>query len=338
MNTPIIIDAWKGKKTDKTPIWLMRQAGRYLPEYREIRAKAGSFLDLCFNPALAAEVTMQPVHRFDVDAAILFSDILVIPFALDQKLTFVENEGPKLQPISDAQSLVFNDFESCLAPILETVANVRAALPKDKALLGFAGSPWTVASYMIEGGGGHDFSKIKAMAHVDLQHILDVVVDATIRYTVAQIEAGADAIQLFESWAGVLSDDDFDDLVIKPNQTIVAALKKQYPDVPVIGFPRTDKVEDVRRFSSQTGVDAVGLSQDIPFKLGQDLQRLVCVQGNLAPELLLQGGDAMVRKSQEICDAWGDGPFVFNLGHGVIKETNPDYVAQLVETVHGSKP
>ncbi len=337
MENPMIIDAWKGRKTPRIPLWLMRQAGRYLPEYRELRAKAGGFLNMVYNPELAAEITLQPLARFDLDAAILFSDILVVPQALGQGLRFAEGEGPVLDELN-LKALDEGRVLPFLQPVMETVAQVRGRLPKDKALIGFAGSPWTVASYMVEGRGGHDFAKIKAMPAASLQAVTDVLVRATVAYLDAQVRAGAQAIQLFESWAGVLTGAEFDRWVIAPNRSIVAQLKAMHPDVPVIGFPRTGNREDVARYMRETRVDVVALSQDIGgVWAASALQPSVCVQGNLDPELLLEGGDAMLEAATVICAQMGHGPFVFNLGHGVIKETNPDHVAALVNCVHGVK-
>ncbi|MCB1538314.1 MAG: uroporphyrinogen decarboxylase [Rhodospirillales bacterium] len=337
MDEAVIVQAWKGRKTDVIPLWLMRQAGRYLPEYRALRAKAGGFLDMVYNPGLAAEITLQPLRRFDLDAAILFSDILVVPHALGQDLRFAEGEGPVLGDL-DIGKLDEGRVAGFLAPVIETVAKVRDGLPRGKALIGFAGSPWTVASYMVEGRGGHDFSRIRGMEAGKLQILIDILVRSSVAYLDAQIRAGAQAVQLFESWAGALGGADFERWVIAPNRAIVSALKTQHPDVPVIGFPRTDNREDVVRYAHETGVDAVGLSQGIePAWAAKAIQNQVCVQGNLDPALLLAGGDTMTAGARAVCDKLGGGPFVFNLGHGVDKMTNPDHVSQLVETIHGFK-
>ncbi len=337
----MMIQALEGHKTDFIPLWLMRQAGRYLPEYRAVRAKAGGFLDLVYNPDLAAEVTLQPVRRYALDAAILFSDILVVPHAMGMGLRFAEGEGPLLDAIADVDGLKHLDETGALhrlAPVMETVAKVRAALPQGRTLIGFAGSPWTVASYMVEGRGGHDFAALKGWAARDavgFQQLIDMIVRVSVDYLDAQIAAGAHTVQLFESWAGVVSGQDFDRWVIAPNRQIVEALKKRHPCVPIIGFPRTDILVDVQQFAALTGVDAVGLSQGIdPAWAARNLQGQVCVQGNLAPELLLEGGSKMLDGARAVCEALADGPFVFNLGHGVIKETDPDHVAALVDFVH----
>lgn len=344
MGDVMIIDAWMGKRTERVPLWLMRQAGRYLPEYREIRAKAGGFLAMAYNPEYAIEITLQPLKRFDLDAAILFSDILVLPHALGLKLEFLEGEGPKLETVSsevELSKLQENGFLQRLQAVLDAVAGVKAKMPQSKALIGFAGSPWTVASYMVEGQGGHDFVRIKNWAFHDpagFQRLMDLLVRTTVEYLSAQIQAGAQAVQIFESWAGMLAGDDFVRWIAAPNAAIVKALKTQHPHVPVIGFPRTDNAVDVARYVAEIGVNAVGLSQGIePAWAAQNLQPKVCVQGNLAPELLLQGGRAMLDGVENICMALDGGPFVFNLGHGVIKETDPDHVAALVDAVHGFK-
>ncbi|MBU6235104.1 MAG: uroporphyrinogen decarboxylase [Alphaproteobacteria bacterium] len=334
-----IVKAWNGKRTDKVPMWLMRQAGRYLPEYREVRAKAGGFLNMVYNPAIAKEITLQPLKRFDLDAAILFSDILVVPHALGLKLAFMEGEGPKLDVVTDATRLNENGFLDRLAPVMDTVAAVKADLPKGKALIGFVGSPWTVASYMVHGEGGHDFALIRNFAKLEpdaFQRIIDVLVRVTISYLDAQVRAGAEAVQVFESWASAVTGDDFKRWVVAPNAAIVAGFKKLHPHVPVIGFPRTAKTDDLLAFD--IGCNAIGLSQDVaPEWAAKHLQTRVCVQGNLAPELLLEGGAKMEETAKNICLSLDGGPFVFNLGHGVIKETDPSHVAALVETVHGFK-
>lgn len=338
-NRKMIVEAWQGKRTDRVPLWLMRQAGRYLPEYRELRAKAGGFLNMVYDPALASEITLQPLRRFDLDAAILFSDILVVPHALGLKLQFLEGEGPKLDTIDNAAALCEDGFIMRLEPVMETVSKVWADLPQGKALIGFAGAPWTVASYMVHGCGGHDFGLIKSLAANDpvrFQGIIDVLVKSTVEYLDAQVRAGAEAVQVFESWAGAISGEDFLKWVVRPNAAIVEAFKKLHPDVPVICFPRTANRDDLMAFD--VACNAIGVGEGImPDWAASHLQGRYCVQGNLAPELLLKGGRDMTASALSICEALDEGPFVFNLGHGVIKETNPDHVAALVEAVHGFK-
>lgn len=299
---------------------------------------------MAYNPAYATEITLQPLRRFDLDAAILFSDILVVPHALGLGLEFLEGEGPKLQTVSsfeDILNLREADVLPRLTPVMEAVANVRAKMPKDKALIGFAGAPWTVASYMIEGGGGHDFSKTVSMAKNNQDvflRLIDVLVRSSVVYLDAQIKAGAQAVQLFESWAGVLSGDDFRRWVIEPNARIAKAIKSAHPEVPFIGFPRTDNADDLYAFTAGIGADCIGISQDIaPDWAAQNIQQRLCVQGNLDPGLLLKGGSDMTLAAENICNALDEGPFVFNLGHGVIKETNPDHVADLIRVVHTHK-
>ena len=339
-----ILEVWKGKQSTRVPVWLMRQAGRYLPEYRQVRASVGGFLDLVYNPALAAEVTLQPVRRFDVDAAILFSDILVVPHALGLKVEFPEGEGPRLQTVHDTKDLLKLDMAGApaiWAPVCETIGRVRTGLPEGKALIGFCGSPWTVASYMVHGEGGHDFARIKAWAIHDsagFSKLIDVLVEASIAYLDAQIRAGAQAIQIFESWANVLTGALFDRWVIGPNARIAAGIRALHPSVPLIGFPRTVNEGDVAHFAEKAGFDALSIGENIaPSWAAQTIQKTMCVQGNLAPSVLLNGGDTMRRAALSICHELAGGAFVFNLGHGIIKETDPAHVAELVKLVHDFK-
>ena len=323
----------------------MRQAGRYLPEYRAVRAKAGDFLDLCFSPDLAVEVTLQPVRRYGFDAAILFSDILVVPHALGQAVCFVEGEGPKLAPVRQAQDLYrlsadrLRGVKSPLAPVYETVAAVRNALPAETALIGFAGSPWTVACYMVEGGISREFHVVKRWAMGDPEGfapLIDLIVEATIEHLSRQVEAGADVLQLFDSHAGVLPDGAYERWVIDPNRRIVAALRAKYPDIPVIGFPRGSGAR-YEAFVAATGVSAVSVDSAVPVAwAAQTLQPHAVVQGNLDPVYLLGGGAAMRRAARSIMEGLGHGPMIFNLGHGVIKETPPEHVAELVACVRGA--
>lgn len=322
----------------KPPFWLMRQAGRYLPEYRATRAQAGGFLDLCLAPDLACEVTLQPLRRYGMDAAILFSDILIVPHALGQKVGFAEGEGPRLDPIRDTAGLARLDpagLHDRAAPVYETVRRIRAALDKDfrqTALIGFAGSPWTVACYMVEGAGSKEYQHVKEWAFRDpagFQQLLDILVDATIEYLSAQVRAGAEAVQLFDSWAGAVPSGWFDAWIIKPTRRIVAALKARHPGLPVIGFPR-QAGHNLELFVAATGVDGVSLDPSVPVAwAAKALQPKVTVQGNLDPVLLIAGGDGLRRGVSEILEAWSGQPFIFNLGHGIIKETPPEHVALL---------
>lgn len=328
-----------GEKTNKPPLWLMRQAGRYLPEYREIRAKAGGFLELCYNPEFAAEVTLQPIRRFGFDAAILFSDILVVPHALGQKLWFAEGEGPRLEPIADAQRLgeIREEIDQdVLAPIYETVRRVKAALPRETALIGFCGAPWTVATYMVAGRGTPDQGPAKVLFGRDpelFERLIDRIVTSSIAYLSGQIAAGVEAVQIFDSWAGSLGGADFERWCIAPTRRIVEAVRARYPEVKIIGFPR-GAGRLIPAYVEATGVDAVGLETEIDRAFARDeIQRLVPVQGNLDPQVLRTGGAELDREVAEIRAAFGTGPFVFNLGHGILPDTPIAHVERLVELV-----
>ena len=330
-----LLQALAGRPADRIPVWLMRQAGRYLPEYREIRARVGDFLELCFTPELAAEVTLQPVRRFGMDGAILFSDILVVPHALGQSLAYVDGEGPKLGPIRNSQavsSLSGDRIDQVLAPVYQTVRRVRADLPPSSALIGFAGAPWTVACYMVEGGGSKDFAEVKRFAYGDpdaFGELIEILVQSSITYLRGQVDAGVEAVQLFDSWAGILSERAFDRWVIDPTAKIVKALRQSHPTTPIIGFPR-GAGRMYERYLGRTGVDALGLDTTVPLQNARSLQSSVPVQGNLDPVALMVGGDALRTAARDILVGLGDGPFVFNLGHGVLQHTPPDNVATLV--------
>ena len=320
------------------PVWLMRQAGRYLPEYRAIRAEARGFIDLCLTPARAAEVTLQPIRRYGFDAAILFSDILMLPYALGQDLRFVEGEGPVLQPVRTAAEVGRLDptrLAAMTAPIMETVGRVRSALDADTALIGFAGSPWTVICYMVEGHGSRDFAEVRGLAYRDpalFGQLLDLVTDTTVAYLVAQIEAGADAVMLFDSWAGVLPAAQFRRFVIEPTRRIVAALKQRFPDVPVIGFPRL--AGTLLAEYAATGVQAIGVDGSAdPAHAAQAVPAHIAVQGNLDPLVLVAGGPAMEQAARTVLDSWQGRPAIFNLGHGIVPQTPPEHVAELVRLV-----
>jgi uroporphyrinogen decarboxylase len=328
-NKPLL-RALAGETLDRPPWWLMRQAGRYLPEYREVRARAGDFITLCLTPELAAEVTLQPVRRFGMDAAILFSDILLVPRALGQRLSF-ENDGPKLEPVSDIADLRGSDLVM-LDPVGEAVRRVRVKLAGETALIGFAGAPWTVATYMVEGGTSRDFHRVKAWAYRDpagFAALIERIEAATFDFLSLQIEAGVEVVQLFDSWAGALSPAGFERWVIAPTKRLVAALKKRFPQVPIIGFPRAAGLL-YERYAAETGVDAVSLDTGVPAELARDrLQSRGAVQGNLDPILLVVGGDAMRDAVTALCKTLGRGPYVFNLGHGILPETPPEHVAEL---------
>lgn len=329
----------QGEVTADVPLWLMRQAGRYLPEYRELRAKAGSFLKLCYTPEMAAEITLQPLRRFDLDAAILFSDILVIPHALGQPLAFVEGEGPKLDPLKDLaafDALDVDGFEQNLLPIYETLDRVKVEQKPEKTLIGFAGAPWTVACYMIQGHGGGSFARTREMAANDpkgFTAFLEKLADVTTTYLISQIKHGADVVQIFDSWAGLVPADHFDDWVINPTKRMVDKIRSVYPNFPTIGFPR-QAAGQYARYAAETGISGLGLDPAVKFT---DLPKTLCVQGNLAPEILLAGGDKMAAAVDKILTASAGRPYIFNLGHGVIKETPPEHVGQLVDLVHAFK-
>jgi uroporphyrinogen decarboxylase len=340
-STKPLLRALRSEAQARPPIWLMRQAGRYLPEYRALRANANNFIAFCLNPELATEVTLQPVRRFGMDAAILFADILLVPHALGQNVAFVENEGPRLEPIRDAAALAkLSDarLTETLAPVMETIKRVRAALPGDVALIGFAGAPWTVATYMIEGQGGTDYEHSRAMAWNEpklFAALMDRLVIATTSYLLAQIEAGAEVLQLFDSWAGAVPAPLFESAIIEPTTRIVKALRAKHPRIPVIGFPRAAG-SHLADYAARTGVDAVGVDHFTDL-LGASkvMPKGVAVQGNLDPILLLNGGAAMDREVRAILTAMKGRPFVFNLGHGVMQPTPPEHVARLVALVKG---
>jgi uroporphyrinogen decarboxylase len=329
----------RGETLPVPPVWLMRQAGRYLPEYRALRQRAPNFLDFCRSPDLAAEATLQPIRRFGLDAAILFSDILIVPFALGQEVRFIEGEGPVLEPlrsVSALRQLSMSNFAERVAPVFETVGRVAGLLPKETTLIGFAGAPWTVASYMVEGGASRDFAAVKGWAFADpsgFGGLIERLVEATIIYLGAQIAAGAEVVQLFDSWAGVLPEGPFRRWVIEPTRRIVAALREKFPQTPVIGFPRGGGLM-CRTYFIETSVSALGLDSTIPAATARKtLQSIGPVQGNLDPVQLLVGGEAMSAAVTAIRAALGQGPFIFNLGHGVLPETPVEHVAELVALV-----
>jgi uroporphyrinogen decarboxylase len=330
-----LLRALAGEILSIPPWWLMRQAGRYLPEYRQVRAKAGDFIELCLTPALAAELTLQPVRRYGMDGAILFSDILMLPYALGQKLAFREGEGPVLEaiePDGGIAGLELGRAMSRLNPVLETVRRVSDALGPQTALIGFAGAPWTVATYMVEGGGSRDFRRIKSWAYRDPQGfgaLIDLLAEGTVAYLSGQIEAGAELVQLFDSWAGVLPEPAFEPWVIEPTKRIVAALKGRFADCPVIGFPRGAGLL-YERYLRETGVDGIGIDTVVPANYAREnLQPHATVQGNLDPVLLIAGGAALESAVTELRRALGRGRYVFNLGHGILPETPPENVAAL---------
>lgn len=337
-----LLSALAGETLAVPPIWLMRQAGRYLREYRALREKAPNFLSFCLTPDLATEATLQPIRRFGFDAAIVFSDILVVPHALGQRVDFREGEGPVLAAIRDEQGL--RQLEPTrvaerTAPVRETLRQVRRALPDAVALIGFAGAPWTVATYMVEGGTSRSFARTKAWSLEEpgsFARLIECLVSATTTHLIGQIEAGAEALQLFDSWAGVLPEPEFRRWAIEPTRRIVQAVKRRHPSVPIIGFPRGAGAL-YEAYAAETGVDAVSLDWQITLDWARErLQSRCPVQGNLDPQLLLAGGAAMADATRAILAAFRDGPFVFNLGHGILPETPPEHVAMLVELVRGT--
>lgn len=352
-------EVWKGKDVDKVgdrklmrvlagesvfppPIWVMRQAGRYLPEYRETRAKAGGFLNLCYTPELATEVTLQPIRRYGFDAAILFSDILVVPDALGQPVRFEEGEGPRLDPLPLAEvgRLDPGRIASHLEPVYEAVARIRAGLPAETTLLGFCGAPWTVATYMIAGRGTPDQAPARRAALTDpagFARLIDVLVESSIDYLVRQLRAGADAVQLFDTWAGVLDDAEFERWVTDPARRIVQGVRAAVPGARVIGFPK-GAAASLPHFVEATGVDAVGLDWTVPLAYARDvLQPRVAVQGNLDPMRVILGGEELDAAVDRILDALGGGRLIFNLGHGITPEADPANVARLVDRVRAAR-
>jgi uroporphyrinogen decarboxylase len=321
-----------GETLERPPWWLMRQAGRYLPEYRALRAEAQDFIGFCLDPKRAAAATLQPVRRFGMDAAILFSDILLVPRALGQTVGF-GGDGPALDPIAGDDALARLSLAGMpmLDPVYETVERVRGDLPETVALIGFAGAPWTVATYMVEGGSSRDFARAKSWAYRDpasFDRLIGLIEEATIAFLFGQIAAGVEVVQLFDSWAGVLPEPAFARWVIAPARRIVAAVKERYPDCPVIGFPRGAGLL-YRRYVDESGVTAVGLDTTMPLAHAATLQRAMPVQGNLDPVVLAVAGKALAQAVREIRRGLGGGPHVFNLGHGVLPETPPEHVAEL---------
>jgi uroporphyrinogen decarboxylase len=334
-----LLRVFDGGRARTPPIWLMRQAGRYLPEYRVLRDKAATFLDLCFNPKLAAEVTLQPIHRFGFDAAILFSDILVIPQALGQAVSFEIGEGPRLDALSEPSALRRLRQEAdqgVLAPVYETVARVKQDLPAAVSLLGFCGGPWTVATYMVAGCGTADQAPARLFAyrHPDeFARLMDLLVRASADYLVRQFEAGADAVQIFDTWAGMLPDDEFEKWCIASNARIVALVRERVPAAKVIGFPRGAGTR-LKRYIAEVPVDAIGLDWMVALDfVREQIQPHRPVQGNLDPLALLAGGDALDRATDAILAALGSEPFIFNLGHGILPETPVAHVERLIGRV-----
>jgi len=338
--TKKILRALAGETLETPPIWMMRQAGRYLPEYRATRAQAGDFLSLCYNCELAAEVTLQPIRRYGFDAAILFADILLLPQALGVDLWFETGEGPRMSTTTTQaefdQLRSVSDIHETLNPIYETVRILRHELPQETTLIGFAGAPWTVATYMIAGRGTKDQGPahaLKAENRAVFSQIIDLLTQSTIDYLAAQIDAGAEVVKIFDSWAGSLTGQDFHDFALEPARKITAAIKSRYPSVPVIAFPREAK-ENYIGFAKATGADCVAIDNSVSAEwVAQNVQVDGCVQGNLASSHMVTGGQALVDETRRIVRALSNGPHIFNLGHGITPDADPDNVQIMIDTV-----
>ena len=336
-----LLDVLSGERQAVPPVWMMRQAGRYLPEYRAVREKAGGFLDLCFNPELAAEATLQPVRRFGFDAAILFSDILVVPLALGRKVEFLAGEGPKLEPLTGAvglKTLRGSIDQMVVGKVYETVRRVKASLDEKTTLIGFCGAPWTVATYMVAGEGTPDQAPARMFAYRDPEtfaQLIDKLAEASIDYLVGQLQAGAECVQVFDTWAGVLSQGEFDRWCVAPTKKIVDGVRAKVPGAKIIGFPR-GVGSKLWRYVKDTGIDAVGLDWMQGLIYARDhIQTLKPVQGNVDPLALLAGGAALDREVDAVMQALAGGPFIFNLGHGILPETPIAHVEQMLKRVRG---
>jgi len=344
MADKLLLRALGGEILPVPPVWMMRQAGRYLPEYRATRAQAGDFLSLCYTPELAAEVTLQPIRRFGFDAAIMFADILLICQALGQHVWFETGEGPRLDPVASADAVAglrpAEAVHETLAPVYETLRITRRELPPETALIGFAGAPWTVASYMIAGRGTPAQEPAHAFMHEDraaFAALIARLTEATVLYLNAQIEAGAEVVKLFDSWAGSLKGADFDEFALAPARRIIAGVKARHPGVPVIAFPR-GAGDRYKGFARATGADCLALDQSLEAGwAARELQPDGCVQGNLDPALLVSGGEALVEEVRRIRDAFAGGPHVFNLGHGITPDAQIDNVALMIETLRSPR-
>ena len=340
--TKTILRALAGETLPVPPVWMMRQAGRYLPEYRATRAEAGDFLSLCYAPDLAAEVTLQPIRRYGFDAAILFADILLLPQALGADLWFETGEGPRLSTITTPGELAklkpVEAIHDTLSPIYETVRILSRDLPKDTTLIGFAGAPWTVATYMVAGRGTPDQGPahaLKASDRATFQGLIDILTEGTIAYLSAQVEAGAEVIKLFDSWAGSLKGQDFDDFALAPARRIIAALKARHPGLPVIAFPR-EAGPRYEGFARATGADCVALDSSVSADwAAAHVQKDGCVQGNLDQRLLVTGGEDLVAETKRVVRAFSGGPHIFNLGHGITPDADPANVQRMIDAIRG---
>lgn len=342
MTDKTILRALRGETLPRPPVWMMRQAGRYLPEYRATRAQAGDFLSLCYNSELAAEVTLQPIRRYGFDAAILFADILLLPQALGADLWFETGEGPRLSTVTTRADLERlggpDDIHDRLAPIYETLRILKRALPRQTTLIGFAGAPWTVASYMIAGRGtpGQEPAHaLKAADRATFAGLINLITDATVEYLSAQVVAGAEVIKLFDSWAGSLKGQDFTDFALEPAARIIAELKARHPGLPIIAFPR-EAGERYKGFAKATGADCVALDNSVSADwAAREVQVDGCVQGNLDPKLMVTGGEALIAETKRIVKAFSHGPHIFNLGHGITPDADPDNVTRMLEAIRG---
>ncbi|TJZ82268.1 uroporphyrinogen decarboxylase [Paracoccus hibiscisoli] len=341
--TKLLLRALAGETLPTPPIWMMRQAGRYLPEYRATRAQAGDFLSLCYNPDLAAEVTLQPIRRFGFDAAILFADILLIPQALGADLWFVTGEGPRLSTVTSAADLArlkpADQVDAQLSPVYETLRILSRELPGETTLIGFAGAPWTVATYMVAGRGTKDQGPahlLKDQDRATFTALIDLITEATIHYLSRQIDAGAEVVKLFDSWAGSLKGRDFDDFALAPAARIIGALKARHPGIPVIAFPR-EAGDRYIGFGKATGADCVALDNSVSADwAARHVQVDGCVQGNMAPQHMVTGGPDLVAEAQRITRALRGGPHIFNLGHGITPDADPDNVARMIDAVRSA--
>ncbi|SNX68763.1 uroporphyrinogen decarboxylase [Cereibacter ovatus] len=341
--TKTMLRALRGETLPTPPIWLMRQAGRYLPEYRATRAEAGDFLSLCYNPELAAEVTLQPIRRYGFDAAILFADILLLPQALGADLWFETGEGPRMSTITDMAGVEAlkgkDEIHDKLAPVYETCRILARELPAETTFIGFAGMPWTVATYMIAGRGSKDQAaahKLKDTDRAAFVALMDRITDATIEYLSKQVEAGCEVVKLFDSWAGSLKGQDFEDFAVEPARKIIAELKARHPGLPIIAFPR-EAGEGYIGFAEKTGADCVAIDNSVsPEWAAENVQKgKTCVQGNLDPKYMVTGGDELVQATKGVVEAFKNGPHIFNLGHGITPEADPENVTLLVNTIRG---
>ena len=337
-----LVGVLNGEKRNPPPVWLMRQAGRYLPEYRELRARAGSFWTMCNDPVMAAEITLQPIHRFDFDAAIIFSDILTVPYALGCAVTFTEGEGPSLPPITSADGLERDPvvWQERLSPAYETLVRVHGALGSKTSLLGFAGAPWTLATYMAAGRGGDEQKAAKLWGYREpesFKRLLDVLADCVAQHLCKQLEAGADAVQIFDSWASGLPDAQFERWVVVPTKKIVAQIRTIHPKAKIIGFPRAATLAGCERYANETGVDALSLDTAAPMSwAAKTLSDRLALQGNLDPIALIAGGRALRDAVDAILKSTRDIPFIFNLGHGILPETPIAHVEELLKIVRGA--